>query len=40
MKIRFANPAKCIAAWPAELPPPTMYTSSPFVSAASLAPAP
>ena len=40
MEIRFAEETKCIAACPAELPPPTMYTCSSFKSDASLAPAP
>ena len=35
-----ANRARWIAAWPAELPPPTMNTSRPSISRATLVAAP
>lgn len=35
-----AHLARCMAAWPAELPPPTTKTDRPAMAGASLTPAP
>ena len=37
---RWAYRARCSAAWPAELPPPTTYTSWPVIDGASATAAP